>query len=97
MKRKLLALVATDMRGFLRLIKNDEIVILSSQKSHFNEVIKPAIKSFNGEIIKTTDDGFLATFKSALDAANRIIEISIKSLEKIFNKIEITPNWINLN
>ena len=28
---------------------------------------------------------------------DRTIEISIKSLEKFFNKIEITPNWVNLN
>ena len=68
MKRKLLAVVAADMAGFSRLIENDEITILSRQKSHFNEVIKPAIKNFNGEIIKTTGDGFLATFESALDA-----------------------------
>ena len=58
MKRKLLAVVAADMVGFSRLIENDEIIILSRQKNHFNDVIKPAIENFNGEIIKTTGDGF---------------------------------------
>ena len=86
MKRKLLAVVAADMAGFSRLIENDEITILSRQKSLFNEVIKPAIKNFNGEIIKTTGDGFLATFESALDAVESSIEIQIKinELEKPF-------------
>ena len=86
MKRKLLAVVAADMVGFSRLIENDEITILSRQKNHFNDVIKPAIETFNGEIIKTTGDGFLATFESALDAVESSIEIQTKinALEKIF-------------
>ena len=86
MKRKLLAVVAADMVGFSRLIENDEITILSRQKNHFNDVIKPAIQNFNGEIIKTTGDGFLAIFESALDAVESSIEIQTKinALEKIF-------------
>ena len=86
MKRKLLAVVAADMAGFSRLIENDEITILSRQKSHFNEVIKPAIINFNGEIIKTTGDGFIATFESSLDAVESSIEIQTKinELEKPF-------------
>ena len=86
MKRKLLAVVAADMAGFSRLIENDEITILSRQKSLFNEVIKPAIKNFNGEIIKTTGDGFIATFESSLDAVESSIEIQTKinELEKPF-------------
>ena len=68
MKRKLLAIVAADMVGFSRLIEDDEITILSRQKVIFNKIIKPEIKKFNGEIIKTTGDGFLAKFDSSLDA-----------------------------
>ena len=86
MKRKLLAIVAADMVGFSRLIEDDEITILSRQKVIFNKIIKPEIKKFNGEIIKTTGDGFLATFESALDAVESSIEIQIKinELEKPF-------------
>ena len=67
MERKLLAVVAADMVGFSRLVENDETSILSRQKEYFNEIIKPQIKKFHGEIIKTTGDGFLAIFSSSLD------------------------------
>ena len=75
MERKLLAIVAADMVGFSRLVENDEISILSRQKEYFNEIIKPEIEKFHGEIIKTTGDGFLATFSSSLDAVESTINI----------------------
>jgi len=88
MKRKLLAVVAADMVGFSRLVENDEINILSRQKEYFNEIIKPEIKKFHGEIIKTTGDGFLATFVSSLDAVE-----STTNIQKIINFREKT--WSN--
>ena len=87
MKRKLLAVVAADMVGFSRLVENDEINILSRQKEYFNEIIKPEIKKFHGEIIKTTGDGFLATFVSSLDAVE-----STTNIQKIINFREKTQS-----
>ena len=74
-ERKLLAVVAADMVGFSRLIEDDEINLLSRQKNQLNTIIKPEIENFNGEIIKTTGDGFLAIFPSALDAVQCSISI----------------------
>ena len=74
-ERKLLAVVAADMVGFSRLIEDDEINLLSRQKNQLNTIIKPEIENFNGEIIKTTGDGFLAIFPSALDAVQSSISI----------------------
>ena len=65
-ERKLLAVVAADMVGFSRLIEDDEINLLSRQKHQLNTIIKPEIQNYNGEIIKTTGDGFLATFPSTV-------------------------------
>ena len=87
MKRKLLAVVAADMVGFSRLVENDEISILSRQKEYFNEIIEPEIKKFHGEIIKTTGDGFLATFVSSLDAVE-----STTNIQKIINFREKTQS-----
>ena len=87
MKRKLLAVVAADMVGFSRLVENDEINILSRQKEYFNEIIEPEIKKFHGEIIKTTGDGFLATFVSSLDAVE-----STTNIQKIINVREKTQS-----
>ena len=75
MERKLLAVVAADMVGFSRLIEDDEINLLSRQKNQLNTIIKPEIENYNGEIIKTTGDGFLAIFPSALDAVQCSISI----------------------
>ena len=87
MKRKLLAVVAADMVGFSRLVENDEINILSRQKEYFNEIIEPEIKKFHGEIIKTTGDGFLATFVSSLDAVE-----STTNIQKTINFREKTQS-----
>ena len=74
-ERKLLAVVAADMLGFSRLIEDDEINLLSRQKNQLNTIIKPEIENYNGEIIKTTGDGFLAVFPSALDAVQSSVSI----------------------
>ena len=85
MERKLLAIVAADMVGFSRLVENDEISVLSRQKEYFNEIIKPEIEKFHGTIIKTTGDGFLATFASSLDAVE-----STTNIQKTINLREKT-------
>ena len=87
MERKLLAVVVADMVGFSRLVENDEISILSRQKEYFNEIIKPEIEKFHGEIIKTTGDGFLATFASSLDAVE-----SSTNIQKTINLREQTQS-----
>ena len=78
MERKLLAVVAADMVGFSRLVEDDEISILSRQKEYFTEIIKPQIEKIDGKIIKTTGDGFLATFSSSLDAVESTTNIQKK-------------------
>ena len=87
MERKLLAVVAADMVGFSRLVENDEISILSRQKEYFTKIIKPQIEKFDGKIIKTTGDGFLATFSSSLDAVE-----STTNIQKIINLREKTQS-----
>ena len=87
MERKLLAIVAADMVGFSRLVENNEIEILKRQKKHFIEIIKPNVDKYIGRIIKTTGDGFLATFESSMSAveSSLIIQSKINELESMFN------------
>ncbi len=87
MQRKLLAIVAADMAGFSRLIEKNELIILKRQKNIFNQVINPEIKKFNGKIIKTTGDGFLATFESSSNAVECSIQIQSRT-----NELEIEYN-----
>ena len=90
MERKLLAVVAADMVGFSRLVENNEIEILKRQKKHFTDIIKPTINNYTAKIIKTTGDGFLATFESSMSAveSSLIIQRKINELEGKYNNDE---------
>ena len=66
--RKLAAILAADMVGYSRLIGLDEAGTIARQKAHRAELIDPKIAEYNGRIVKTTGDGLLAEFGSAVDA-----------------------------
>ena len=57
-----------DMVGFSRLMEGDEEGTLARQKAHLSELITPAIAKHRGRVVKTTGDGLLAEFPSAVDA-----------------------------
>ena len=67
-ERRLAAIVATDMVGYSRLIGVDEAGTIARQKAHRAELIDPKITEYNGRIVKTTGDGLLIEFASAVDA-----------------------------
>ena len=75
MKRQLAAIVAADMAGYSRLMEQDEEGVLARQKTHRQELIDPEIGKRNGRIVKTTGDGLLAEFASALDAVQCALNI----------------------
>jgi class 3 adenylate cyclase/TolB-like protein len=68
MDRRLAAILAMDMVGFSRLMEEDEEGILHRQKAHLDELILPSISAHRGRVVKTTGDGLLAEFPSAVDA-----------------------------
>jgi adenylate cyclase len=67
-QRKLAAIVATDMVGYSRLMENDEAGTLARQKTIQTELIDPKLKEYGGRVVKTTGDGALIEFPSAVDA-----------------------------
>ncbi len=67
-ERRLAAVLAADMVGFSRLMEADERGTLARQKSIMRTVVDPAIARFSGHVVKTTGDGLLAEFSSAVDA-----------------------------
>lgn len=75
MERRLSAIMVSDMAGFSRLIEADEDGTLSRQKRHRRELIDPAIARYRGHIIKSTGDGLLVAFASALDAVRCAMDI----------------------
>jgi adenylate cyclase len=75
MERKLSAILAADVAGYSRLMEADEEGTLSRLMSHRQEVLDPGIARHRGRIVKTTGDGLLAEFASAVDAVRCAIEI----------------------
>jgi adenylate cyclase len=57
-----------DMVGYSRLMEADEEGTLARQTAHFEEFINPSIADHRGRVVKTTGDGLLAEFPSAVDA-----------------------------
>jgi TolB-like protein/class 3 adenylate cyclase/Tfp pilus assembly protein PilF len=74
-KRRLAAVLAADVAGYSRLMGRDEEGTLAQLKSFRKALVDPAIAEHGGRIVKTTGDGMLAEFASAVDAARCAIEV----------------------
>lgn len=66
--RKLAAIVAADVAGYSRLMGADEEGTLAQLKGHRRALVNPKIREHRGTIVKTTGDGMLLEFASAVDA-----------------------------
>ena len=76
--RKLAAILAADVVGFGRLTRLDEEGTLAQLRRLRAEVIDPLTAEHGGRVFKRTGDGFLAEFRSAVDAARCAIVIQCK-------------------
>jgi TolB-like protein/class 3 adenylate cyclase/tetratricopeptide (TPR) repeat protein len=74
-ERRLTAVLAADVAGYSRLMGRDEEGTLAKLKSSRRALVDPAIAEHRGHIVKTTGDGVLAEFASAVDAARCAIEV----------------------
>ena len=67
-ERRLAAVLAADVVGYSRLMGADEIGTLRALQAHRRELIDPKIAAHHGRIVKTTGDGLLVEFPSAVEA-----------------------------
>src|SRR5882672_10126793 len=74
-ERRLAAVLAADVAGYSRLMGRDEEGTLAQLKSFRKALVDPAIAEHRGRIVKTTGDGMLIEFASAVDAARCAVEI----------------------
>jgi adenylate cyclase len=81
-ERRLAAVLAADVAGYSRLMGADELGTLAALKSHRREVIDPAIAEHHGRIVKTTGDGMLVEFASAVDAVNCAVGVQAQMAER---------------
>jgi TolB-like protein/class 3 adenylate cyclase/Tfp pilus assembly protein PilF len=74
-KRKLAAILATDVAGYSRLMGADEEGTLARLMTYRRELFNPKLKQHHGRIVKTTGDGMLIEFPSVVDAVHCAIEV----------------------
>jgi adenylate cyclase len=74
-ERRLAAVMAADVAGYSRLMGADEEGTLGNLKALRKAVVDPKIVEHRGRIVKTTGDGMLVEFASAVDAARCAVEI----------------------
>jgi adenylate cyclase len=74
-QRRLAAVLAADVAGYSRLMGRDEEGTLAQLKALRKMLLDPTIATHRGRIVKTTGDGILVEFASAVDAARCSVEI----------------------
>jgi adenylate cyclase len=74
-ERRLAAILAADVVGFSRMVAVDEAGALSALRAARAELMDPSFDEYGGRIVKTTGDGVLVEFPSAVDALRCAIAI----------------------
>jgi adenylate cyclase len=80
--RRLCVILVADAAGFSRLMGADEDGTLSALTAHRRELIDPAVAEYAGRIVKTTGDGVLVEFTSAVDAVGCATHIQYGMAER---------------
>src|SRR6204780_1003132 len=80
-ERRLAAVLAAGVAGYSRLMGNDEEGTLARLKSVRKTFVDPAIATHRGRIVKTTGDGVLVEFASAVDAVRSSADVQRKMSE----------------
>jgi adenylate cyclase len=81
-QQRLAAVLAADVAGYSRLMGADEVGTLAAFKMHRREVVDPSIAAHNGRIVKTTGDGMLVEFASAVDAVTCAVDVQERMAER---------------
>jgi class 3 adenylate cyclase len=77
-----MAILAADVAGYSQLMGADEEGTLAQLNAHRRELVDRKIKKHRGHIIKTTGDGMLVEFASAVDAVQCAVEVQRAMVER---------------
>jgi len=86
-KRRLSAIMFTDMKGFSKEIGEDEEKTLK-KLWRYEKALKSIVKEYDGRVVKTIGDAIMGDFDSAVNAVRSALEIQ-KLLKKEDIKIRI--------
>ncbi len=67
-QRRLAAILAADVAGYSRRMREDEVGTLADLTAHRTDLIETCIAEHRGRVVKTTGDGLLVEFASVVDA-----------------------------
>jgi adenylate cyclase len=81
-ERRLAAILAADVAGYSRLMGIDEEGTLAALKACRGDLIDPRIAEHRGRIVKTTGDGALVEFASAVEATRCAMAIQDAMAER---------------
>jgi adenylate cyclase len=74
-RRRLAAILIADVVGYSRLMRADEAATIARFRHLRDELAEPRLVEFGGRLVKSTGDGFLAEFGSAVDAVQCAVDI----------------------
>jgi adenylate cyclase len=74
-QRRLAAILAADVAGYSRLMRENEAGTLAQLKDCRSEVINPNLARYGGRIVKLMGDGVLVEFASAVDAVQSALDV----------------------
>src|SRR4051812_4045305 len=80
--RKIAAILVADVVGYSRLAAADEEGTLARLRAQRADLIDPAIDMHRGRTVKRTGDGFIAEFRSVVDAVRCAIQVQAGMVER---------------
>jgi adenylate cyclase len=83
LERRLAAVLAADVSGYSRMMGSDELGTLAALRTARRDLFDPAIAAHHGRIVKTTGDGILAEFASAVDAVTCAMVVQGQMAERL--------------
>ena len=80
-KRKLAAILSADVKGYSRMMRDDEDATIRTL-TNYRSAISNLIQKFRGHVVDATGDNLLAKFTSVVDAVNCAVEIQRELAER---------------
>ncbi len=74
-ERRLAAILAAEIAGYAELVSSDPEATLTRSRAYRRDLVDPAIVEHRGRSVKTTPEGVLAEFASAVDAVSCAVAI----------------------
>jgi TolB-like protein/Flp pilus assembly protein TadD len=81
-RRKIVAILASDVVGYSRLAGADEDRTLARLRALRSDLIDPTIAVHHGRVVKRTGDGALVEFSSVVDAVRCAVEVQNGMVER---------------